>query len=147
MIAVLPFQDLSPETEQEYFSDGLTEETISHLGRFNPDALGVIARTSSMAYKRSRKNIGQIGRELGVDLILESSVRREGRHVRISSQLIRVNDQTNLWSATAWLMKTYQERAMIWRRLVRAEDLSPVFRTIGSTRSRRLKRGSPRASP
>ena len=100
MIAVLPFQDLSPQPEQEYFSDGLTEETISNLGRCNPEALGVIARTSSMAYKRTEKGIGQIGRELGVDLVLESSVRREGQRVRISSQLIRVSDQTHLWAAT-----------------------------------------------
>ena len=99
MLAVLPFENLSADPDQEYFSDGLTEETICYLGRVNPDAMGVIARTSSMAYKRARKNIGQIGRELGVGFILESSVRHEGDRLRITSQLIRVQDQTHLWAS------------------------------------------------
>ena len=99
MLAVLPFENLSANPDQEYFSDGLTEETICYLGRVNPEAMGVIARTSSMAYKRTRKNIGQIGRELGVGFILESSVRHEGNRLRITSQLIRVQDQTHLWAS------------------------------------------------
>ena len=99
MLAVLPFENLSADPDQEYFSDGLTEETICYLGRMNPAAMGVIARTSSMAYKRTRKSIGQIGRELGVGFILESSVRHEGNRLRITSQLIRVQDQTHLWAS------------------------------------------------
>lgn len=99
MLAVLPFENLSANPEQEYFSDGLTEETICHLGRVNPEALGVIARTSSMAYKRTRKSIVEIGRELGVAFILESSVRQDGNQLRITSQLIRVQDQTHVWAA------------------------------------------------
>jgi TolB-like protein/Tfp pilus assembly protein PilF len=100
MLAVLPFENLSNDLEQEYFSDGLTEETISRLGQINPEQLGVIARTSSMAYKRTAKSIAEVGRELGLDYILESSVRREGQRIRITSQLIRVNDQTHLWAST-----------------------------------------------
>ncbi len=100
MLAVLPFENLTNNPEQEYFSDGLTEETISRLGQINPEKLGVIARTSSMAYKRTRKNITEIGRDLGVDHILESSVRREGERIRITAQLIRVSDQTHLWAST-----------------------------------------------
>jgi TolB-like protein/Flp pilus assembly protein TadD len=99
MLAVLPFENLSADPEQDYFSDGLTEEAICYLGRVNPREMAVIARTSSMAYKRTRKNIGQIGRELGVDFVLESSVRREGNRLRITSQLIRVRDQTHLWGS------------------------------------------------
>lgn len=99
MLAVLPFENLSANLDQDYFSDGLTEETICYLGQVNPRAMGVIARTSSMAYKHTRKNIGQIGRELGVSFILESSVRREDDRLRITSQLIRVEDQTHLWSS------------------------------------------------
>ncbi len=99
MLAVLPFENLSASPDQEYFSDGMTEETICYLGRVNPEAMGVIARTSSMAYKRTRKKIVQIGRELGVEFVLESSVRHEGSRVRITSQLIRVEDQTHLWAA------------------------------------------------
>jgi TolB-like protein/DNA-binding winged helix-turn-helix (wHTH) protein/Flp pilus assembly protein TadD len=98
MLAVLPFQNLTNDPEQEYFSDGLTEETISDLGQLSPAQLGVIARTSSMAYKHSDKTIAQIGHELGVDFVLEGSVRRENGRARISAQLIRVADQTHLWA-------------------------------------------------
>jgi len=62
MLAVLPFENLSSDPEQEYFSDGLTEETISYLGQITPERMGVIARTSTLAYKRTSKSIGQIGR-------------------------------------------------------------------------------------
>jgi TolB-like protein/DNA-binding winged helix-turn-helix (wHTH) protein/Tfp pilus assembly protein PilF len=98
MLAVLPFANLSNDPEQEYFSDGLTEETITDLGELNPDRLGVIARTSAAAYKHTNKTIAQIGRELGVDYILEGSVRREGGSARITGQLIRVKDQVHLWA-------------------------------------------------
>src|SRR6202034_2771608 len=98
MLAVLPFANLSDNPEQEYFSDGLTEETIADLGELTPERLGVIARTSAAAYKHTNKTIAQIGRELGVDYILEGSVRREGGVARISAQLIRVKDQVHLWA-------------------------------------------------
>jgi len=98
MLAVLPFANLSNDPEQEYFSDGLTEETITDLGELNPERLGVIARTSAASYKHTNKTIAQIGRELGVDYILEGSVRREGGVARVSAQLIRVKDQVHLWA-------------------------------------------------
>ena len=99
-LAVLPFENFSNDPEQEYISDRLTEETISYLGRMNPERMGVIARTSSMAYKDTSKSIREIGAELGVDYILESSVRREDKRVRITAQLIRVKDQTHVWAST-----------------------------------------------
>ena len=98
MLVVLPFQNLSGDPAQEYFDDGLTEETITDLGRLSPVQLGVIARTSSMAYKHTDKTIRQIGRDLHADFVLEGSVRRENGRVRISAQLIRVSDQTHLWA-------------------------------------------------
>ena len=98
MLAILPFQNLSNDPRQEYFSDGLTEETITDLGQLSPENLGVIARTSAMAYKHTDKTVSQIGRDLGVDYILEGSVRREGGKARVSAQLIRVSDQTHLWA-------------------------------------------------
>ncbi|HLH07593.1 MAG TPA: winged helix-turn-helix domain-containing protein [Terriglobales bacterium] len=98
MLAVLPFENLSGEREQEYFSDGMTEETIASLGQLSPNRMGVIARTSSMAYKHSKKTVGEIGKELAVDYILEGSVRREREKVRITAQLIRVSDQIHLWA-------------------------------------------------
>ncbi len=98
MLAVLPFENLSNDVEQEYFSDGLTEETIAHLGQLDPQSMGVIARTSSMVYKRATKTIAEIGQELGVNYVLEGSVRREKGRVRITAQLIRVADQTHVWA-------------------------------------------------
>ena len=98
MLAILPFQNLSNDPKQEYFSDGLTEETITDLGQLSPENLGVIARTTAMAYKHTDKSVSQIGRDLGVDYILEGSVRRDGGKARVSAQLIRVSDQTHLWA-------------------------------------------------
>ncbi|HET8924714.1 MAG TPA: FlgO family outer membrane protein [Candidatus Acidoferrum sp.] len=100
MLAVLPFDDLSADRDQEYFADGLTEEMLSHLGQLNPKRLGVIARTSSLQYKATKKGISQIAQELKVDYVLEGSVRRDGEHVRITAQLIEARDQTHLWSAS-----------------------------------------------
>ncbi|HXU35296.1 MAG TPA: winged helix-turn-helix domain-containing protein [Blastocatellia bacterium] len=98
MLGVMPFENLSADPEQEYFSDGMTEELIAQLGSLQPSKLGVIARTSAMTYKRGNRDIGQIGSELKVDYVLEGSVRREGDRVRITAQLIQVSDQTHLWS-------------------------------------------------
>jgi TolB-like protein/DNA-binding winged helix-turn-helix (wHTH) protein/Flp pilus assembly protein TadD len=98
MLAVLPFQNLSGDPSQDFFSDGLTEEMIAQLGALNPDQLRVIARTTTMAYKHTSKSIQQIGRELGVGYVLESSVRRDGDQVRISVQLIRARDQVHVWA-------------------------------------------------
>lgn len=98
MLAVLPFANLSGDPAQDYFADGLTEEMITDVGRMDPRALGVIARTSVMKYKHTELDIAQIGRELGVSYVLEGSVRREGDTVRISAQLIQVSDQTHVWA-------------------------------------------------
>jgi TolB-like protein len=101
MLAVLPFENLSGDPEQEYFSDGITEEMISRLGNLQPERLGVIARTSAMAYKKSKKQVNEIARELGVDYLLEGSVRRSPDRVRITAQLIQARDQTHLWAESA----------------------------------------------
>jgi TolB-like protein/Tfp pilus assembly protein PilF len=98
MLVVLPFQNLSGDPEQEYFSDGLTEEMSAQLGRLYPARLGVIARTSAMRYKRTDKSIAMIGRELNVSHALEGSVRRSGSRVRVTAQLILVADETHVWS-------------------------------------------------
>ena len=98
MLAVLPFQNLTGDTGQEYFSDGLTEEMIAQLGLMDPEHFGVIARTSVMHYKNTQEDAEQIGRELGVQYVLEGSVRRDADRVRITAQLIRAADQTRLWT-------------------------------------------------
>jgi TolB-like protein/DNA-binding winged helix-turn-helix (wHTH) protein len=98
MFAVLPFENLTGDASQDYFSDGLTEEMISQLGRTDPQTLGVIARTSVMHYKHSPEPLQQIGSELGVQYLLEGSVRRDANRVRITAKLIQVKDQTPLWA-------------------------------------------------
>ena len=98
LLAVLPFENLSGVRSQEYFSDGLTEEMITQLSQLNPEKLGVIARTSAMRYKGTRKSVRRIAQELGVAYLLEGSVLRAGRRVRITAQLIQISDQTHLWA-------------------------------------------------
>jgi TolB-like protein/DNA-binding winged helix-turn-helix (wHTH) protein/Flp pilus assembly protein TadD len=98
MLAVLPFKNLTGDPNKEYLADGLTEETISQLGRLNPEQLRVIARTSVMRYKREDVRLDQIGRDLSVQYVLENSLRESGDHFRLTAQLIRVTDQTQLWS-------------------------------------------------
>jgi TolB-like protein/Tfp pilus assembly protein PilF len=97
-IVVLPLRNASGDPEQEYLSDGLTEELIVQLGRLHPDRLGVIARTSAMRYKNTEKSVADIGRELDVGYVLEGSALREGNRVRITAELIQASDQTQLWA-------------------------------------------------
>jgi len=98
MFAVLPFENLTGDVAQEYLSDGLTEEMIAQFGRLDPQHLGVIARTSVMAYKHSQKQLNEIARELSVQYVLEGSVRTDAKNVRISVQLIRAKDQAQAWA-------------------------------------------------
>jgi TolB-like protein/Tfp pilus assembly protein PilF/predicted Ser/Thr protein kinase len=97
LLAVLPFDNLTGDPAQEYFSDGLTEEMIHQLGNVDPQHLGVIARTSVMRYKGNHEKRDQIERELGVQYVLDGSVRRSARHIRITAQLIRTSDRSHIW--------------------------------------------------
>jgi TolB-like protein/DNA-binding winged helix-turn-helix (wHTH) protein/Flp pilus assembly protein TadD len=98
MLAVLPFQNLSGDPGQEYFSDGLTEEMITQLAGLQPEDLRVLAMTTAMHYKGRAQRIDQIGRELGADYVIEGAVRRENHRVRITAQLVRVADQSQMWA-------------------------------------------------
>jgi TolB-like protein/Flp pilus assembly protein TadD len=100
-LAVLPFEDLSPDTEGAYFSLGLTQEVIGELGRLHPERLGVIARTTVNEYARSGQDIATIGEDLDVDFVLEGSVRRSNGRARITADLIEVPGQTQVW-ADSW---------------------------------------------
>lgn len=100
LVAVLPFRNLNRDPRHEYFSDGLTEEMISQLGRLQPEALAVIARTTVMRYKGGGKTARQIGNELHVHYLLEGSVQVEVDRVRVTARLIDVRDQTPLWSSS-----------------------------------------------
>jgi adenylate cyclase len=95
-IAVLPFSNMSSDQEQEYFSDGLTDDIITQLSKIK--SLKVISRTSVMQYKKNQKPIKEIGSELGVAVILEGSVQRYGEHVRITAQLINAVTDDHLWA-------------------------------------------------
>ena len=97
-LAVLPFENLSGDADREYLADGLAEETIASVGRVDPERVSVIGRTSIMIYKRTTKSLAEIGRELGVDYLLESSLRAEGDMLRVTSKLIRTRDQVQVWS-------------------------------------------------
>jgi serine/threonine protein kinase/Flp pilus assembly protein TadD len=94
--AVLPFSDLSPGKDQEYFSDGLTEELITSLSRI--EGLRVAARTSSFQFKGHNADIREVGRKLGVRAVLEGSVRKSGDRLRVTAQLSSANDGYQLWS-------------------------------------------------
>jgi adenylate cyclase len=95
-IAVLPFSNMSGDPEQEYFSDGITEDIITDLSKIG--GLAVIARNSSFVYKGKSVDIRTVGRELGVTSVLEGSIRRAGNRVRITAQLIDAEDGAHLWA-------------------------------------------------
>ena len=98
MLAVLPFQNLTGDEGQEYFSDGLTEEMIAQVGNRDPAGLGVIARASVMHFKNTQEAPERIGHELGVQYLLLGSVRRDSTTVRVTAQLIRTRDHAQLWA-------------------------------------------------
>ncbi len=97
-IAVLPFVNMSPDNDQEYFSDGLAEELLNHLAKIKE--LRVTARTSSFQFKGKNEDLRIIGKKLNVGAILEGSVRKQGNRVRITAQLIKTADGFHLWSET-----------------------------------------------
>lgn len=97
-IAVLPFVDMSPAKDQEYFSDGMSEELLNLLAKIQ--GLKVISRTSSFSFKGKNLDVRKIGESLGVENILEGSIRKSGNTIRITAQLIKVSDGTHRWSET-----------------------------------------------
>lgn len=100
MMAILPLKNLSGNPAEDYFSDGMTEELITRFATLMPKGVGVIARATAMKYKSGSRGLARIRKELDVDYVLEGSVRREDDRVRISTQLIQVSDQTNVWAAS-----------------------------------------------
>jgi serine/threonine-protein kinase len=97
-IVVLPFADLSPDRDQEYFCDGMTEEIIDSLTKIG--GFRVVARTSAFAFKGKQQDIREIGKKLNVGYVLEGSVRKDGSRLRVTAQLNSVNDGYHLWSET-----------------------------------------------
>ena len=97
-LAVMPFANLSGDSSQEYFSDGLTEEMILQLGRLGRGRIGVISRSSSNVFKGSARRAREIGETLRADYLLEGSVRREADRVRITAQLVETSSESHLWT-------------------------------------------------
>jgi adenylate cyclase len=95
-IAVLPFQNMSGDPEQEYFADGITEDILTELSRYR--SLFVIARNSAFQYKARNVDVRQVARELGVEFVVEGSVRRSGERLRITAQLIDANSGDHVWA-------------------------------------------------
>jgi len=137
-IAVLPFQNLSGDEGQEYFSDGLTEELINALA--NIEDLRVVARTSVFAFKGKNKDVREIGRELNVGAVLEGSVRRSGDQLRITAQLIDVADGFHIWSAR-WDRTPYDVFAIQDEISLAIADQLKID-LLGDERSRVVKRAT-----
>jgi TolB-like protein/DNA-binding winged helix-turn-helix (wHTH) protein len=98
MLAVVPLNNLGRDLSGEFMSEGVTEELITRLGKAEDGRLGIIAHTSVQQYRHTTKPVSVIGKELGVDYVLEGSARVDGNRVRIALQLIRVSDQTHVWA-------------------------------------------------
>src|SRR5262249_3530570 len=98
MLAVLPFENLSGDPQQEYLADGMTDEMITQLGGLNPQQLSVIARTSAMRYKAGHQDTSQIARELHGNYLLEGSVRRQEHRIRVTARLIQASNQAEVWA-------------------------------------------------
>jgi TolB-like protein/Tfp pilus assembly protein PilF len=99
-LAVLPFENLSNNSEDEYFSNGLTEEMTTEVTRLQPEAMAVIARSTAEHYESTRSSLEKMKRDLGVDYVLEGKVRRSGNRVRITARLSEIEDQTQMWAET-----------------------------------------------
>ena len=97
-LVVLPFENLSEDANQQYFTDGMTDELIAHLAKIR--SLRVISRTSSMEYKGTHKSLSQIARDLNVDAVVEGTVLRSGNRVRITAELVQVATDRHLWAET-----------------------------------------------
>jgi TolB-like protein/DNA-binding winged helix-turn-helix (wHTH) protein/Tfp pilus assembly protein PilF len=98
MLVVLPMENFTGDSQQDYLADGITEEIIAQLGSLDPQHLGVIARTSAMRYKHTQKSAAQISGEVGANYLLEGSIRRSGDRIRVTAQLIQSSDQSHLWA-------------------------------------------------
>ena len=141
-IAVLPFQNMSTDVAQDYFSDGITEEIIAQLSQIR--GLKVISRTSAMQYKGTRLSLKEVARELDVTAILEGSVRKEGDKIRITAQLIDANTDQHIWARQ--YDKTTEEVFDIQSE-VAANIASELNIRLSDETGRRLKRKATRNIP
>lgn len=136
-LVVLPFSNLSDDSSQEYFSDGLTEELIAQLGPLCRGKVGIIARWSSMFYKGSLQRAREIGEALQANYLLEGSARREGSRVRITARLVEAATEAHLWSETYertvsdWLSVQADVAGRVARSLIK--ELVPDVRHVAAS--------------
>ena len=126
-LAVLPFSNLSGDSNQDYFSDGLTEELIAQLRPLCRGDVGVIARWSTMVYKGSQQRAREIGLALQADYLLEGSTRSEGSRVRITARLVEAGSEADRWSGTCRSVRSATG--------CRSRPLSPAMLRNRSSRS------------
>ncbi len=138
-LLVLPFVNSTGDAAQEYFSDEMTDEIITELAGLAPDMLAVIARTTAMHYKGTRKNVATIGREVGVDYVVEGAVHREGDEVALTVQLIRTSDQTHVWASryNARFSALLSTQRAIGQTIGAHLGIASCDRATGATRLRR----------
>lgn len=134
MLAVLPFENLTGDRGQDYFSDGLTEEMAAQLGGLDAKQLGVIGGTSMKRYKQTNGTMRQIGSELGAQYVLDGSVRRDAERVRVTAKLVQTRDQTQVWS------KEY-DRQLTSLLALQSEIAHEIAREIQLTLDRPLQSG------
>ncbi len=146
-LAVLPFANLNAGPEGDYFSDGLTEEMITQITRLQPGRLAVIAHDTAMHYKSSSKPLEQMKQDLGVDYVLVGKVRRADQRVRVTAQLVEVEDQTQLWAETydRDLSDILALQADIAQAI--SAEIHLVLNRSESTRLTELQRGQGRVHP
>jgi TolB-like protein/Flp pilus assembly protein TadD len=137
-LAVLPLENLSPDPNEEYFADGLTEELISTIS--NVSGLSVISRTSVKQYKKTSKKLLDIGQDLGAGTILEGSVRKAGNKIRVAIQLIEVKEDKHLWAQNYYreLEDVFAIQSDIAERVAKALEV----KVLGEERRRLDERGS-----
>jgi TolB-like protein/DNA-binding winged helix-turn-helix (wHTH) protein len=97
VVAILPFESLSDDSELAHLSEGVSQELITQFGRLDPARLAVAARAAVQPYRQTSKTVTELGRELHADYLMQGNLRGDGQHVRVSAELVRVSDQARLW--------------------------------------------------
>jgi TolB-like protein/DNA-binding winged helix-turn-helix (wHTH) protein/Flp pilus assembly protein TadD len=144
-IAVLPFVNVTGDPHQQYLCDGITEETIAVLGSLSPERLDVIAPTSAMHYKNTAESVTQIGQELRVDYLLESSVQGSGSGFRITSRLIHASDGSNVWAGEFDLKSDNGVRSQQEVTAAIADSVKVTLSPASDARSARVQTDNPEA--
>jgi len=144
MLAVLPFRNVGGSAEQDYLSDGLTEELTAHLGRLAPRKLGVISRSSVAQFRQRADDVRRIGQELGVQYVLEGSVGRVDGEINVTAQLVEASGRTHVWAET--YARPASELLKIERDVARAVAEALAIRLLPAEESALARAGTTNTS-